>query len=79
MLLASSILLIIAAMLLFYDAVLMFTGKPNPLKGLPLPCPVTLIVLGLGILLLSINYFVVGFVKISILFRYDFVVIYRST
>ena len=56
MLLASHILLIIAAVMLICDAMFMFTGRPNPLKGLPLPCPVTLIVLGLGLLLLSINY-----------------------
>ena len=58
MLLASYILLIIAAILLIYDAILMFTGRPNPIKGWPLPCPVTLIALGLGLLLLSINYFI---------------------
>ena len=55
MLLAAQILLIIAAILLFYDAALMFARRPNPLKGLPLPCPITLVVLGLGILLFSIN------------------------
>ena len=55
MLLASQIVLIIAAILLFFDAALMFARRPNPLKGLPLPCPVTLIVLGLGILLFSIS------------------------
>ena len=55
MLLASQIDLIIAAILLFFDAALMFARRPNPLKGLPLPCPVTLIVLGLGILLFSIS------------------------
>ncbi|MBA7678859.1 hypothetical protein ES703_87137 [subsurface metagenome] len=54
MLLASQILLIIAGVLLIVDAVLMLTHRPNPLAGLPLPCPVTLIVLGLGVLLFSI-------------------------
>ena len=57
MLLASQILLIIAGILLFVDSALMITHRPNPLKGLPLPCPITLIVLGLGIILLSIASF----------------------
>ena len=54
MLLASQILLIIAGVLLIVDAALMIARRPNPLFGLPLPCPVTLIVLGLGVLLFSI-------------------------
>jgi hypothetical protein len=57
MLLASQILLIIAGALLLYDAVLMFTHRPNPLKGMPLPCPVTLAVLGVGVILFSIATF----------------------
>ena len=57
MLLASQILLIIAGVLLFVDASLMFARRPNPLKGWPLPCPVTLVVLGLGVILLSIANF----------------------
>jgi hypothetical protein len=57
MLLASQILLIISGVLLFYDAWLMITHRPNPLKGLPLPCPVTLITLGAGVILLSIANF----------------------
>jgi hypothetical protein len=52
MLTASKILLIIASILLFYDSILMITGNPNPL-GWPLPCPITLIVLGLGIILFA--------------------------
>ncbi|MGD0855844.1 MAG: hypothetical protein ABSA18_08590 [Dehalococcoidia bacterium] len=55
MLIASLVFLIIAAVLLFVDASLMFAHRPNPLKGLPLPCPITLIVLGLGILLFSLS------------------------
>ena len=58
MLIAAYVLLIIAAVLLIYDAILMFTARPNPIKGWPLPCPVTLIVLGVGLLLLSIGYFI---------------------
>jgi hypothetical protein len=54
MLLAAYILLIIAGILLIYDSILMFTRRPNPLKGLPLPCPVTLVVLGVGLILLCI-------------------------
>jgi hypothetical protein len=51
MLRASKVLLIIAGLLLILDAVFMATGTPNPLFGWPLPCPVTLVVLGSGILL----------------------------
>ncbi len=54
MLVASRILLITAGVLLLLDAALMFTGRPNPLFGWPLPCPVTLTVLGLGVLLFGI-------------------------
>ena len=57
MLLASQILLIIAGVLLCADAALMFARRPNPLAGLPLPCPVTLVVLGLGVILFSIASF----------------------
>ena len=54
MLLASQIILIIAGVLLIGDGVLMATKRPNPIKGWPLPCPITLVLLGLGVLLLSI-------------------------
>jgi hypothetical protein len=54
MLLAAQIILIIAGILLIYDAVLMFTHRPNPIKGWPLPCPVTLVALGVGVILFSI-------------------------
>ena len=54
MLLASLILLIIAGVLLLVDAVLMALHRPNPIKGWPLPCPVTLIFLGMGVLLFSL-------------------------
>ena len=57
MLIASQILLIIAGVLLIIDASLMIARHPNPLAGLPLPCPITLIVLGLGVLLFSIASF----------------------
>jgi hypothetical protein len=53
MLTTSKILLIIAGILLVVDSILMFAGIPNPLGGLPLPCPVTLIVLGVGIILFA--------------------------
>jgi hypothetical protein len=48
---AGKILLIIAGFLLIVDAVMMALRVPNPLLGWPLPCPVTLTILGLGILL----------------------------
>ena len=54
MLLASQIVLIIAGVLLIIDASLMFARRPNPFFGWPLPCPITLILLGLGVILLSI-------------------------
>ncbi len=54
MLLAAQIFLVIAGVLLFYDAWLMATHRPNPLKGMPLPCPITLIALGLGVILLAL-------------------------
>jgi len=54
MLLASQILLIIASVLLVADAVMMATHRPNPIKGWPLPCPVTLVFLGAGLLIFSI-------------------------
>ena len=57
MLLASQILLIIAGVLLILDAALIFAHRPNPFKGWPLPCPVTLVVLGLGVILFSIASF----------------------
>jgi hypothetical protein len=55
MLAASKWLLIIAGALLILDAILMFAGIPNPLFGWPLPCPVTLLLLGAGILLFAIG------------------------
>lgn len=57
MLLAAQILLIIAGALLLYDAFLIVTHRPNPIKGWPLPCPVTLATLGVGIILFSIASF----------------------
>ena len=55
MLTASKWLLIIAGALLIYDSILIIAGKTNPLFGWPLPCPVTLILLGAGILLFGIG------------------------
>ena len=54
MLKVSRILLVIAGALLIYDAVLMATGRPNPL-GWPLPCPITLTALGGGIVLFALG------------------------
>ena len=51
MLTASRILLAIGGPLLILDAVMMAARIPNPLFGWPLPCPVTMVALGLGILL----------------------------
>ena len=57
MLLASQILLIIAGIFLLVDALLMATHRSNPIKDWPLPCPVTLIFLGMGVILLSLASF----------------------
>ncbi len=55
MLLASLIILIIAGVLLIGDGVLMAAKKSNPIKkGWPLPCPITMVLLGAGIILFSI-------------------------
>ena len=54
MLLASQIILIIAGLLLLLDVVLMVTHRPNPVKGWPLPCPMSLLFLGVGVILLSV-------------------------
>jgi hypothetical protein len=51
MLTASKWILIIAGGLLILESTLMFAGIPNPLSGWPLPCPVTLVFLGVGIVL----------------------------
>ncbi|MBL7209152.1 MAG: hypothetical protein ISS52_03560 [Dehalococcoidia bacterium] len=60
MLAASKWLLIIAGALLILDSILIFAGLPNPfllLFGLPwpLPCPITLLLLGVGLLLFGIG------------------------
>lgn len=55
MLMASKALLVVAGVLLVFDALLMATGTPNPLLGLPLPCPLTLALLGLGIILFAFS------------------------
>ncbi len=53
MLKTSKILLIIAGVFLIKDAIMMAAGIPNPLLGWPLPCPSTLTVLGVGIILFA--------------------------
>lgn len=55
MLTTSKWLLIVAGALLILDSLLIFAGRPNPLFGWPLPCPVTLLLLGIGILLFGIG------------------------
>ncbi len=57
MLLASQIILIIAGLLLLFDVFLMITHRPNPKKDWPLPCPGSLLFLGVGVILLSIANF----------------------
>jgi hypothetical protein len=55
MLKLAKLLLMIGGGLLIIDAGLMATGRPNPLFGWPLPCPVTLVILGLGIVLFAFS------------------------
>jgi hypothetical protein len=55
MLTASKWILILAGGLLIMDSTLMFAGIPNPLFGWPLPCPVTLVLLGVGIILFGVS------------------------
>ncbi|MFC1897708.1 hypothetical protein ACFLX8_03990 [Chloroflexota bacterium] len=57
MLLTSLIILLIAGAALLLDATLMITKRPNPIKDWPLPCPLTLILLGVGIILFCIASF----------------------
>ena len=52
---AASIFLLIAGILALYDVFLMITHRPNPVKGWPLPCPMTMLFLGIGLILLAIN------------------------
>jgi hypothetical protein len=54
MLLASQIILIIAGVLLLADVFFMITHRPNPIKGWPLPCPLSLLFLAIGIILHSV-------------------------
>ena len=48
-------LLIIGGALLTLDSILIFAAIPNPLFGWPLPCPVALLLLGVGIFLFGIG------------------------
>ena len=48
-------LLIVAGVLLILDSILIFAGIANPFFGWPLPCPVTLVLLGTGVLLFGIG------------------------
>jgi hypothetical protein len=55
MLTASKWILIIAGVWLIVDSILIIAGIPNPLFGWPLPCPVTLLLLGAGIILFGVS------------------------
>ena len=55
MLLASQIILIIAGVLALLDVFLMVTHRPNPVKTWPLPCPMTMLFLGIGLILFSLS------------------------
>lgn len=49
----AKICFIISGALLITDSTLMILNKPNPL-GLPLPCPITLIILAVGLITFSV-------------------------
>jgi len=55
MLTASKWLLIIGSALLIIDVILIVAKIPNPIPGFPLPCPITWLVLGVGLLLFAIG------------------------
>ena len=55
MLIASKWLLLLAGFCLMVDSILIIAGIPNPLFGWPLPCPITLFLLGAGLLLFGIG------------------------
>ncbi len=48
-------LLTLGGGLLCFDAYLMAKGKSNPIKGLPLPCPITLSLVGTGLVLFTLG------------------------
>lgn len=52
---AACIFLLIAGILALYDTFLMITHRPNPMKGWPLPCPMTMLALAIGLILFAIN------------------------
>ncbi len=52
----SKALLTLGGGLLVYDAYLMAKGKSNPIKGLPLPCPITLGLVGSGLVLFALGH-----------------------
>lgn len=54
---AANIFFLIAGILALYDVFLMITHRPNPVKSWPLPCPMTLLALGIGLIISSINSF----------------------
>lgn len=55
MLLASKWILIVAGLLLVLDSVAIIAGVPNPLFGWPMPCPITLALLGAGLVLFCLG------------------------
>ena len=55
---AANVFLLIAGILFLYDVFLIITKRPNPVnKSWPLPCPITLLFLGIGLILGSIASF----------------------
>jgi hypothetical protein len=51
---SANVFLLIAGFLALFDVYLMVTHRPNPVKNWPLPCPMTLLFLGIGLIILSI-------------------------
>ena len=54
MLKIARICFIVSGILLIVDSTLMILNKPNPL-GLPLPCPITLIILAIGLITFAVS------------------------
>ena len=53
----ANVFLLIAGLLALFDVYLMITKKPNPVKDWPVPCPMTFLFLGIGLILAAINSF----------------------
>jgi hypothetical protein len=53
----ANVFLLIAGILALFDVYLMITKRPNPVKDWPVPCPMTFLFLGIGLILGAIASF----------------------